>query len=184
MKPPASRTSSRKKFQLPISTFSREPQGAFLKLRNLLHCFIFDTPPPKSAVFFGTFDCIYHLPLRYNVAPMSRTPVFGVEIQMSSVFRASAAAILTLAVVAGCHTAPKPRADRPPLDLRDRFAPRLHPVLADTIGQYTIFADAAPLQVDGYGVVAQLPGTGSSDMPPPIRAILIERLYKDGAGSF
>src|SRR5262249_21763972 len=102
---------------------------------------------------------------------------FGVEIQMSSVLRSSIVAMAAAIALAACSGS-TPRRDRAAIDPRDRLLPHLHPTLSDTIGQYAIFADSAPLLVEGYGVVAQLPGTGSGDMPPSIRNLLTEQLYR------
>lgn len=77
-----------------------------------------------------------------------------------------------------------PRAGKAPVDARDRGEINLYPALRGTIGQYAVLADSSPMQVEGYATVAELPNTGSSDMPPAIREKLIDQLYRSGAGSY
>ncbi|MCL2648740.1 MAG: flagellar basal body P-ring protein FlgI, partial [Phycisphaerales bacterium] len=102
---------------------------------------------------------------------------------MSSVFRASSVSLLAVALAlvgVTCSSPPPKRRVIDPASLQ----PKVYPALADTIGQHVMFIDAEPLHVEGYGIVAQLPGTGSGDMPPSIRSILVDQLRKAGSDSF
>jgi len=63
------------------------------------------------------------------------------------------------------------------------LAPAVYPALRGTIGEMAALANSMPLRVEGYGIVADLPNTGSGEMPPPVRQILTEELYKRHAGS-
>lgn len=90
-------------------------------------------------------------------------------------------AVVALAIaLAACGGSEKPRAAAPPLQ-RAR-PPLAHPALAGTIGEIAVFANSTGSVVEGYGIVANLANTGSSDMPPPIRELLKEQLYTRGAG--
>jgi hypothetical protein len=100
----------------------------------------------------------------------------------SRVARAAAAAALGLAVLAGCQD--KPRVGPLPIDPQLRISAGIHPVLRDTVGEFAAMVDAAPIAVEGYGVVAGLPGTGSGDMDPKLREHLRDQLLRAGAGSY
>ncbi len=65
-----------------------------------------------------------------------------------------------------------------------RVAPIVHPALKGTIGEVAALANSGPVRVESYGIVADLPNTGSSEMPPPVREILMNDLYKAKIGSF
>jgi hypothetical protein len=105
-------------------------------------------------------------------------------------YRACTAALLAAAVLTtaasftACDSGPKTRTGRPGTDPRDNVALNLHPALRKTVAEYAILMDSAPLLVEGYGVVAELPGTGSGEMPPHVRELLEENLRKAGAGSY
>ncbi len=93
--------------------------------------------------------------------------------------------ILALAaLLPACGGDKSPRAAKAPLDPHDLITIPVYPPLRGTIGEYAIFADSNPLPVEGWGIVANLPGTGSGDMNPEIRAILTDQLYREGLGSY
>ncbi len=95
------------------------------------------------------------------------------------------AAVATAGIFAGltgCNT-DSTRDGKAPVDMRERTA-LVHPALRGTIGEYSVLADSAPLTVEGYGIVADLPNTGSPDMPPSVRNYLLDELYKTGANSY
>lgn len=95
----------------------------------------------------------------------------------------SVAMAATLGVTAGCQE-PKTRAGSPTLDARDRVGPKVYPVLEGTVSQVAVLGTSAPLRVQAWGIVAELPGTGSREMPPNVRAILTDELYKRRVGSY
>ena len=92
--------------------------------------------------------------------------------------RVPALAILAAATLLSACDNTKTRSGRPILDPRDTAGEHMYPALQGTIAQYTVLVDALPLQVEGYGVVAELPGTGSGEMPPSVRELLTDMLYK------
>ena len=80
----------------------------------------------------------------------------------------------------GCD---QPRQGRPELDPRDKVQRTVHPALQGTIGEVAALGTSQPWRVEGYGVVAELPNTGGGDMPPNVRFMLSDMLYKAGGGS-
>src|SRR5947209_5162175 len=60
-----------------------------------------------------------------------------------------------------CSNNEKLRKGSAPVDPRDAVAKNMYPALRGTIGEYAVIADAVPMNVEGYGIVAELPGTGS-----------------------
>ncbi|HVX84706.1 MAG TPA: flagellar basal body P-ring protein FlgI [Phycisphaerae bacterium] len=105
---------------------------------------------------------------------------------MSSPSRTAACA-LTLAALAaaltGCASR-NTRAGKPGVDPQDAISARTYPTLHGTIAEYATVANAQPTIVEGIGLVAGLPNTGSSDMPPNVRALLTADLYTYNAGSY
>src|SRR3954451_20983421 len=111
------------------------------------------------------------------------------NIPVKSLARASAATLAAFAVSVtllqtGCGGEDylHHRTDAPPVDPQDHVTHTLHPALLGTIGQYAVLADSAPIPVEGYGVVAYLPHTGSGDADPRIREMLINQLVVKGLG--
>jgi hypothetical protein len=93
----------------------------------------------------------------------------------------AAAGVLAMAIAA-CSDQPK-RPSRPPISLQDmHLKPSIYPALRGTISSVAVQAYDSPLIVRAWGVVAGLPNTGSGEMPPAIRGILVNRLLKNGAG--
>jgi flagellar basal body P-ring protein FlgI len=91
--------------------------------------------------------------------------------------------VATLAglALAGCQSEHKSHV---PTAAQDHaVAPPVYPALRGTIGEVAVLTSTAPMRVEGYGIVADLPGTGSGEMPPPVRQMLTEELYKAHAGS-
>ncbi len=105
--------------------------------------------------------------------------------RMSVVMRALAIAVGTAAMLAGCGESEQPRTDMSsdPLDLA---TVPVYKALEGTIGQFAVFIDAAPMPVEGWGLVVGLPGTGAGDMSPEIsRGLLMNNgLYRKGLGSY
>lgn len=82
----------------------------------------------------------------------------------------------------GC--ADKARTAPMPVDLQAKISAALYPALHKTIGEYAAFIDAAPIRVEGYGLVGPLPNTGSGTMDPRIRDILEHRFTALGIGLY
>ena len=81
-----------------------------------------------------------------------------------------------------CSSQPK-RPSRPPISLQDmHLNPTIYPALRGTIASVVTQAYDRPVIVRGWGVVAGLPDTGSGEMAPAIRNILVNRLLKNGVG--
>lgn len=106
--------------------------------------------------------------------------------RMRAIVRLSVAALLTAAVAAvpGCGMQQHTRSGGPGTDPRDAVRANTYPALHETIAEYAALANANPTVVEGLGMIAELPNTGSSDMPPNVRALLLDSLYKMGAGSY
>ncbi|MCL2639475.1 MAG: flagellar basal body P-ring protein FlgI [Phycisphaerales bacterium] len=101
---------------------------------------------------------------------------------MSGVIRASSLSLVAVAVALAGATCGAPKPEKKVAI--EAMVPQIYPALADTIGQYAMFIDGESQHVEGYGVVAQLPGTGSGDMPPSVQSLLIDQLHKAGADSY
>ncbi len=84
-------------------------------------------------------------------------------------------------VLSGCNGAR--RSGAPPITKQDRLPqPTIYSGLKGTIGSVATLAYNTPTLVRGWGVIAGLPNTGSGEMPPEIRHIMIDRLLKNGVG--
>ncbi|MEI7767497.1 MAG: flagellar basal body P-ring protein FlgI [Phycisphaerae bacterium] len=95
-----------------------------------------------------------------------------------------AAGALTLAVLMSCDS--DLRSGGPGIDARDIAStpgPALHPALSGTVMEFARLDLTDAVRVEGFGMVGDLPGTGSGDMPPPVRVMLADQLYRMGAGS-
>ena len=55
-------------------------------------------------------------------------------------------------------------------------------VLRNTIGAESSIKGLEPMAVSGYGLVVGLNGTGSSDIPLPIRTAMVDEMTKLGVG--
>ncbi len=92
--------------------------------------------------------------------------------------------LLAAGVLAGCSGF-GPKAGTPPVSAQDRVPlPSVYPALRGTVGQFATLTYAGPLVVRGWGLVAGLPNTGSGQMPPPIRRLMLDRLLKSGVGFY
>lgn len=90
---------------------------------------------------------------------------------------------LLAAGVAGCSS-DKPVHNNPPVAAQDLNAKvyQGYPALNGTIENFAALAFDSPVLVRGYGLIAGLPRTGSGEMPPEVRAALLNRLVKNGIG--
>src|SRR5258706_16102442 len=68
------------------------------------------------------------------------------------------------------------------VDPQARISANMFPALRGTVGEFSAFIDSNPIPIEGYGVVAGLPNTGSGEMDPKIRELLIDRLVTAGVG--
>ncbi|HVS69993.1 MAG TPA: flagellar basal body P-ring protein FlgI [Phycisphaerae bacterium] len=105
---------------------------------------------------------------------------------MSSPSRTAACALglaALAAALAGCASQ-NTRAGKPTVDPQDAITAHTYPALRGTIAEYATVANAQPTVVEGIGLVAGLPDTGSSDMPPNVRQLLTENLYTYNANSY
>ncbi len=84
------------------------------------------------------------------------------------------------AFIGGCQSPPKP--GPMPTNIQSRIDAAIYPALRNTIGEYAAFIDAAPIRVEGYGLVGPLANTGSRVMDPRIRDILNDRFTRAGIG--
>ncbi len=89
---------------------------------------------------------------------------------------------LTAALLA---CSPIERTDAPPQAARVDLSGKIDvpPILQGTIASETILDGFQPVVVHGYGLVVGLEGTGSSDIPPDVRAHMIMMAARHGIGS-
>ncbi len=91
---------------------------------------------------------------------------------------------LTLAavVLAACQSPPR----NPPVtsDIQSRMSANLHPALHDTIGEFSALVDAAPVRVEGWGLVGELPNTGSPTMDQRLYQLMLNKMLKLRVGEY
>lgn len=83
-------------------------------------------------------------------------------------------------LVAACGSStpkPAPKAERVSVAVRD-----VAPILSDTIGAQATVSGMEPIFVSGYGVVVGLNGTGSTDVPLSVAAVLEDEMTRLGVG--
>jgi hypothetical protein len=91
-----------------------------------------------------------------------------------------ALALVTAVCCAGCET---PRTN-PATDLQWRMTANLYPALRGTVREFAALGDSTPMRVEGYGIVANLPDTGSPVMDPRIHELMMNRLLTIGIGMY
>jgi hypothetical protein len=98
-----------------------------------------------------------------------------------SILRAGAA----LALAAGAACSSIERTDRPQRASRAEIAESIDVplIMRGTIASQSIVEGFQPVIVHGYGLVVGLDGTGSSDVPPDVRAHMIALAARHGIGS-
>ncbi|MDA0803024.1 MAG: flagellar basal body P-ring protein FlgI [Planctomycetota bacterium] len=93
---------------------------------------------------------------------------------------------LTLATLVACDMTERATptvVDRIDLKEKDGFRIDVDPIMRGTIASETIVTGYQPLVARGYGLVVDLPGTGSRIAPAPIRAQVIADLARMGFGT-
>lgn len=80
-------------------------------------------------------------------------------------------AVVLLGGLCGCEPVPEPPAVEPP------------PNLDTTVGEMGEFFQLSAVAVKGYGIVAGLPGTGSSECPPDLRKALVKLILQETGGA-
>src|SRR3712207_5426114 len=60
---------------------------------------------------------------------------------------------------------------------------KVPPFLKDTIFEHTELVNVEAFPVSGYGLVANLDGTGNSDAPNAVRQYMIKEMQRHGLGS-
>jgi len=93
---------------------------------------------------------------------------------------AAVAALLIAATLYGCGSY-ETRDGPPPVDVRDHRPPPTYPAFSGSVGEYALLSSNQDLHVEGYGIVAELPETGSPDMPDTVREILVNQLNRAAA---
>jgi len=97
---------------------------------------------------------------------------------MPSVCRALGCIGLGAALIAcASDPEPPPRAEQVSVPVRD-----VAPVLSDTIGAQSTVSGMQPMFVSGYGLVVGLDGTGSTDVPLAVSAVLEDEMTRLGVG--
>lgn len=102
----------------------------------------------------------------------------------TSPLRTAARVVLALALVAGlvaCDSGP-PRSNRARAEARPFVARDLPNVLRGTIGAQASLVGDEPILVSGYGLVVDLDGTGSSDVPVAVRVEMEQMMTRRGVG--
>lgn len=82
-----------------------------------------------------------------------------------------------LMVLCGCESGPPKRAKEVRTITRDVPA-----VLRNTIGAEASLSGGEPIVVTGYGLVVGLNGTGSNDVPLPVRTYMVDQMTRMGVG--
>ena len=92
--------------------------------------------------------------------------------------RLAVTAVLALSAAAGCTEQPKVQAPK-----YSALPPRDVPAyMTDTVMQYTDMTGTEPFPVSGYGLVANLHGTGGSKVPTPVRDAIAKDLMRNRFG--
>ena len=99
-------------------------------------------------------------------------------------FRISLTAAAFLAAAVAACTKPPARTAPISYGIQARITEATPVVLRQTVGEFSAFIDSAPIQVEGWGVVAGLPHTGSGNADPKIREYLINQLVIKGVGLY
>ncbi len=94
------------------------------------------------------------------------------------------ASAASLTLLLSCGNGEKLREGKAPVTQPDRNVSSIYPALHGTIGEFALLADSQPMPVEGYGIVAELPGTGSGEMRPTVREYLDDQLRRAGAASY
>lgn len=94
-----------------------------------------------------------------------------------------ASAILALTGCDMTEYAERSKISRVGEESKNSFSIEVDPIMRGTIASETIVTGYEPLVVRGYGLVVDLPGTGSSVAPAPIRAQVVADLARMGFGS-
>jgi len=94
-----------------------------------------------------------------------------------------AGALAAAVALAACESDAR-RAVPVTADVQTRMTAGMHPALRGTIGEFAALVDAAPIRVEGWGIVGGLPNTGSGDMDPRVRELLLNRLLTIGVGMY
>ena len=94
-----------------------------------------------------------------------------------------AAGGMLLVAAAGCSLIE--RTERPPRSTRADLAERIPvaQILRGTVASEALLEGYRPVVVHGWGLVVGLEGTGSSDVPPDVRAHMIAMASRHGIGS-
>ena len=89
-----------------------------------------------------------------------------------------------LAVLGACEMVETSDREVGPASLERRnFEIDIQPIMRGTIASEAVFVGDSPTIVRGYGLVVGLRGTGSRDMPAPVRAWMIQEMARRGVGN-
>lgn len=118
-----------------------------------------------------------------NRQPSAATPARDLDRGRSSRRLAMAMALL-LAPAVGCDLVEKasPRERTTRADTA-AFSLDVEPIMRGTIASETVMVGFESTVVRGYGLVVGLDGTGSRQMPPEVRAMMVREMAKRGIGS-
>ncbi len=94
-----------------------------------------------------------------------------------------ACAILAAAAAVGCSSIENPGNQRRAERANIAASVEVPPILEGTIASSAVLEGFEPVVVHGYGIVVGLDGTGSSDVPPDVRAHMIAMAGRHGIGS-
>jgi hypothetical protein len=95
-------------------------------------------------------------------------------------------AILSLASIAfiGCDMVERTERTEGTTSLdRRNFEIDVQPIMRGTVASEAVVVGDAPTVVRGYGLVVGLEGTGSRDMPAPVRAWMLQEMARRGVGN-
>ena len=121
-------------------------------------------------------------PLDYNrrmrrVAP---DPVFARTLRGLLALTTASAGILA----AGCDMVERADPENTASSLERRnFEIDVQPIMRGTVASEAVVTGDTPTIVRGYGLVVGLEGTGSRDMPAPVRASMLQEMARRGVGN-
>ena len=103
---------------------------------------------------------------------------------IAHVTRTLALGLFLTAMGIGCDMVERSdRAGTPASLERRNFEIDIQPIMRGTIASEAVFVGDQPTVVRGYGLVVGLRGTGSRDMPAPVRAWMIQEMSRRGVGN-
>ncbi|MAC20890.1 MAG: hypothetical protein CMJ23_14650 [Phycisphaerae bacterium] len=114
----------------------------------------------------------------------SLVPPFPSPSFLRSAARLGVLGTLSTAAIFGCSMVEEADRENKVTSLERRnFEIDVQPIMRNTIASEAVVVGDAPTVVRGYGLVVGLRGTGSRDMPAPVRAWMLQEMARRGVGN-